>query len=133
MKKAGTKFTPGKVIEWLDCGNKDATVYTNQRVLEFIKHKEIISATSSISNSTIIEPCYIGDHVSISNSVVGPHVSIGNNTVVKDSIIKNTIIQTNSILEGQNLANSMVGNHTTLSKESESLSIGDFNEIKINQ
>ena len=130
MKKAGTKFTPGKVIEWLDCGDKDATVYTNQRVLEFIKNKNIISSTSKINNSTIIEPCYIGDNVNITNSVVGPHVSVGNNTVISDSIIKNTIIQTNSKLEGLNLTNSMVGNHTSLSKKSDSLSIGDFNEIK---
>src|SRR6478609_818944 len=37
MKNKGLQFTPGKVIEWLDCGNKDSTVYTNQRVLEFNK------------------------------------------------------------------------------------------------
>ncbi len=37
MKTQGAKFHKGEVIEWLDCGNKDATVYTNQRVLEFIK------------------------------------------------------------------------------------------------
>ena len=30
-------YLSGKVNEWLDCGNKDATVYTNQRVLEFNK------------------------------------------------------------------------------------------------
>ena len=39
MKAKGTKFMPGQVTEWLDCGNKNATVYTNQRVLEFDKGK----------------------------------------------------------------------------------------------
>ena len=39
MKKKGTKFVPGKVIEWLDCGNKDATVYTNRRVLEMHRNE----------------------------------------------------------------------------------------------
>ena len=34
MKNKGTKFSSGKVDEWLDCGDKDATVFTNQRVLE---------------------------------------------------------------------------------------------------
>ena len=42
MKQKGIAFTPGKVTEWLDCGNKDATVYTNQRVLEFDKGKKEI-------------------------------------------------------------------------------------------
>ena len=31
MTTKGMQFVPGKVDEWLDCGNKNATVYTNQR------------------------------------------------------------------------------------------------------
>ena len=37
MKNKGLVFKPGEVEEWLDCGNKDATVFTNQRVLEIKK------------------------------------------------------------------------------------------------
>ena len=36
MTKKGKQFIPGKVVEWLDCGNKNATVDTNQRYLEII-------------------------------------------------------------------------------------------------
>jgi hypothetical protein len=35
LTEAGNKFKPGKVDEWLDCGNKEVTVFTNQRVLEY--------------------------------------------------------------------------------------------------
>src|SRR3954471_1017937 len=60
MKNKGVKFAPGKVIEWLDCGNKDSTVYTNQRVLEFNKNdKDLVSKTHTNNNSVIIEPCFI--------------------------------------------------------------------------
>ena len=38
MKNKGTKFSSGKVDEWLDCGDKDATIFTNQRVLEHNKN-----------------------------------------------------------------------------------------------
>jgi glucose-1-phosphate thymidylyltransferase len=34
MKSKGLKFVPGKVNEWLDCGNKNATVSTHARWLE---------------------------------------------------------------------------------------------------
>ena len=34
MKNKGLKLVPGKVEEWLDCGNKDATAYTNGRMLD---------------------------------------------------------------------------------------------------
>src|SRR6185369_13934209 len=59
MKKKGTKFVPGKVIEWLDCGNKDATVYTNKRVLEMHKDEKMIASNVINENSVIIHPCFI--------------------------------------------------------------------------
>ena len=37
MKNKGTKFEPGEVSDWLDCGNKNATVITNNKYLEYIK------------------------------------------------------------------------------------------------
>ena len=69
MKNKGTKFVPGKLAEWLDCGNKNATVYTNQRYLEFIKDQTLTSSTAKVVNSTIIEPVYLGEEVEIENSV----------------------------------------------------------------
>lgn len=129
MKQKGTKFAPGKVIEWLDCGNYAATVYTNQRVLEFIKNETIIDASLQKENTVIIEPCYIGKNVQLTNSIIGPHVSIGNNTVIKNSIISNTIIQTNCLIRSSNLKNSMVGNHVKIKGKTQELSVGDYNEL----
>ena len=43
------KFVSGAVDEWLDCGNKDATVYTNQRVLELKKGSEQLIAANLVS------------------------------------------------------------------------------------
>lgn len=129
MKKKGTKFAPGKVNEWLDCGNYKATVYTNQRVLEFIKGENIVDSSLITENSIIIEPCFIGKNVEIKNSIIGPHVSVGENTVIKNSVISNSIIQTNSIIRSSNFKNSMVGNHTNIKGKVKEYSIGDYNEI----
>ena len=129
MKKKGTKFAPGKVNEWLDCGNYKATVYTNQRVLEFIKDEDIIDNTLKSENSVIIEPCFIGENVEIKNSIIGPHVSVGENTVIKNSIVSNSIIQTNTFIRSSNFKNSMVGNHVKIKGKVTEFSIGDYNEI----
>ena len=94
MKRKGLKFSTGKVDEWLDCGNKDATVYTNKRVLEHNKSKDMIDSSVQIINSEIIPPCFIGANSKIENCTIGPYVSIGEETSIKDSEIKNTIIQT---------------------------------------
>jgi glucose-1-phosphate thymidylyltransferase len=129
MKQKGVKFSPGKVDEWLDCGNKNATVYTNQRVLEFIKDQDIVADTATIENAVIIEPCYIGENAVIKNAVVGPHVSVGDNTRIENGVIKNSIIQTNTVLYGVSYTNSMIGNHTTITKQLNECSIGDYNEL----
>ncbi|GAB4137591.1 MAG: sugar phosphate nucleotidyltransferase [Bacteroidia bacterium] len=132
MKAKGTKFAPGKVTEWLDCGNKDATVYTNQRVLEFKKGEaELKSSTFKSVNSIIIEPCYIGENVVITDSVVGPHVSLGNNTVVENSVIKNSIVQEHATIRNTVVSNSMIGNHAALEGSAADLSVGDYNTIRI--
>ena len=104
MKSKGAKFKTGKVSAWMDCGNKNITVDTNKRVLDF-EGKNIIEGNFTNNNSVIIEPCFIGDNVTLTNSVVGPHVSIGNNTTIVNSVIDNSIIQNHAHIEKGNMTN----------------------------
>jgi glucose-1-phosphate thymidylyltransferase len=132
MKAKGTQFEPGQVTEWLDCGNKDATVYTNQRILEFKKGlPELKGQNISNQNSVIIEPCYIGNNVKLINAVVGPHVSLGDNCVVENTVIKNAIVRQNTSIISANIANSMLGSYTTITGKSLDLSVGDYNQITV--
>ena len=132
MKSKGLRFATDKVKEWLDCGNKDATVFTNQRILDLSKNEKLIDPTAVITNSTIIEPCYIGKNVTVEDSVVGPYVSIGNNTTVKRCLINNSIIQSMSNLRFAVLNNAMIGNHVDLSGRVIDASIGDYSTVKQN-
>ncbi len=131
MKNKGVRFAPGEVKEWLDCGNKNATVYTNQRVLEFLQadNESLIDPSVKTVNSVIIPPCYIGKNAVIENSVIGPHVSVGDNTTIADSRISNAIVQTNTSLTGVYLTNTMIGNHTTISNAAKEMSVGDYNQL----
>jgi glucose-1-phosphate thymidylyltransferase len=130
MKAKGIKFEPGKVTEWLDCGNKDATVYTNQRVLEFDKGKPFLRGKNiEINNSIVIEPCFIGDNVRLTNSIIGPHVSIGANCNVESSLIKNSIIQSSSKINNVNISNSMMGEGAEAKGKALDLSISDYTQI----
>jgi len=126
MKAKGTKFVPGKVTEWLDCGNKDATVYTNQRVLEFDYEKDLIQFDYENHNSLLIQPCYVAKNVKIVNSVVGPHVSLGEGTIVENSVIRNSIVQSNSKIISANIVNSMVGSHAEVRGKELDVSVGDY-------
>lgn len=124
MKNKNIKFYPGQVDEWLDCGNKNATVLTNRRVLA--NYGSVISDKAVIVDSVIIEPCVIQDGVAITNSVVGPYVSIGADTKIDKCIIENTIIQTNTVIENKMIANSMIGSNCIVEGKASDLSIGDY-------
>ena len=129
MKQKGIKFNIGEVTEWLDCGNKNATVYTNQRILEIHKETDLISKSAIIQDSIIIPPCFIGDNVKLKNSIIGPYASIGENTNIDNSIIKNSIVQTNTKITNAVIDNSMIGNHVEYMNYTKDVSIGDYTAI----
>jgi glucose-1-phosphate thymidylyltransferase len=129
MKNKGLVFKPGEVEEWLDCGNKDATVLTNQRILEIKQSEFNNSHVQGKNGCTIIEPCYIADDVSIENSSIGPHVSIGKGSVISGSKISNSIIQSNCKIQNTEFTNSMIGNHVTINGHGKELSIGDYSTL----
>jgi len=131
LTEKGTKFKPGKVSEWLDCGNKPVTVHTNQRVLEFDRERGVdnISYSAKIKDSVIIPPCYIGENVVISNSVIGPHVSIGSDSTVTNSLIVNSLIQSKTDINSSNLKNSMIGNECKIEGRARDLSVGDYSTV----
>jgi glucose-1-phosphate thymidylyltransferase len=132
LTEAGYKFKPGEVLEWLDCGNKEVTVHTNQRVLEydFEKNSRMVADSAQIIDSVIIPPCFIGEDVVIENSVVGPHVSIGKGTRILNAVITNSNIQQHSEITNAVLNDSMIGSHANYSGSARDLSLGDYSTIK---
>jgi glucose-1-phosphate thymidylyltransferase len=132
MKQKGTKFKPGQVTEWLDCGNKNATVYTNQRVLEFDKGKAHLRGKNvELTNTVVIEPCFIGDNVVLTNSVIGPHTSIGAGSKIINGIVKNSIIQTSAQINSAIVSNSIIGIGAEVKGNEADLSISDYSQIVV--
>ena len=131
LTEAGKKFKPGEVTEWLDCGNKEVTVFTNQRVLEYdyAKNVEMVHPSSKLINSIIIPPCFIGKDVILENSIVGPHVSLGHGSMVTNSIIHNSILQANAIIMDANLKDSMLGSNAKYKGLARDLSLSDYSII----
>ncbi len=129
LKRKGAKFVPGEVIEWLDCGNKAACIYTNERVLENAQGNEELQFSKEFKNTRVIEPCFIGEDVVLENVILGPHVSVGKGSVIKNSIVKNSIIQTETSINGVILDKAMLGNKVELSLKPRDYSLGDYTTV----
>jgi len=131
MQAKGYVFKPGKIDEWMDCGNKNVTVETNGRMLQFL-HKEgkhLVSETAKLENASIIPPCFIGENAVIKDSTVGPNVSVGAGTVIKNSSVSESLIQNFSTITNAQLKNAMIGNHAKFDGNFTAISIGDYSEL----
>ena len=135
MTKAGVKFIPGEVSEWMDCGNKKVTVETNRRVLDILEEEGRLHESSGIDpsativDSLVVPPCFIGPGVTIVRSVVGPHVSLGANTAVTNSTLQDCLIQDDTIIDNSVMDGAMVGAKASVIGTPLDVSIGDFCSI----
>ena len=132
MKVKGLKFVPGKVDEWMDCGNKNVTVETNTRLLGFLHSdgENLVDSSVVCENSTIIPPCFIGENVKLVNATVGPNVSLGNGCLVQNATIKNSLVQNQSTIKNAHLDNAMIGSFASFDGNFTSISIGDYSVLE---
>ena len=133
MMADGKVFKTGTVDEWMDCGNKDITIETNQRMLGFLKadgEEQLVADSAKLENSKIIEPCFIGENVVLKNTTIGPFVSVGNDSLIENSTVKNSLIQSHTSIKNANLDQAMIGNHVKYNGEFKAISIGDYSVLE---
>ncbi|MBD0831173.1 sugar nucleotidyltransferase [Aestuariibaculum sediminum] len=133
MMAEGKVFKTGTVDEWMDCGNKAITVETNGKMLQFLQDdnkEQMIASSVTLDNAEIIQPCYIGENVVLTDTIIGPNVSIGNDCVIDNSIIKNSLIQNHTSIKNANLDDAMIGNHVKYNGNFTSISIGDYSVLE---
>ncbi len=131
MMKKGIEFHTETVAEWLDCGNKEAILETNRRILELLGDEtSLISQQADVDDALIIEPCFIAPGAHITNSVIGPYVSVGAGTTIQNSVVRNTVVQNKSWIENTLAENSLLGNFTSVKGKFVELNLGDFNQFQ---
>jgi len=131
MMANGKRFVPGEVKAWMDCGNKEITVATNTKMLQFLfeEGETLVHPSAKLENATIVPPCYIGKDVVLTNATVGPGVSIGEGTHIKNATIKDSIIQQHTVVENTTLEQAMIGNHVRYNGTHTRVSLGDYTEL----
>ena len=130
MKRKGARFKAGSVDVWMDCGNKNAMVDTNTKVLGFLKgNKDLVSTKVKAENSVIIHPCFIGDDVTITNSIVGPNVSVEKGATITGSVVRNSILRGATRVQDCVMDNSMIGERAIVTGRALDISMSDDSTI----
>jgi glucose-1-phosphate thymidylyltransferase len=122
----GAKIRVVDVKGWYDAGKLDTLLETNRVMLE----RGHARMPKDVYNSTIVEPVYIEDNVTIRDSIVGPNVSIGTGTSVEGSTVSNSIIGSEAKIIRATLTDSLLGDAVIAQGIEGSVTLGDHAEIR---
>jgi glucose-1-phosphate thymidylyltransferase len=125
MIDKGAKIRVIDVEGWYDAGKIETMLETNLAMLD----RGHARRPKSAGDSTIIDPVYIEDNVTLRKSKVGPNVSIGAGTVVDGSEISNSIIGSNAKIMSSVLRNSLIGDEVAIEGLRGEVTIGDHSEV----
>jgi len=119
-----------KVIDvegWYDAGKIDTMLETNYTMLS----KGHSRRPDSLDGSTIVDPVYIEENVTLKKSIIGPNVSIGAGSVIEGSELSHTIVGTGARITNSKLTNSLVGDEAQLEGVNGEVTVGDHSEVRI--
>ena len=126
MIDKGAKIRVIDVEGWYDAGKIDTMLETNQAMLERGRARR----PNNTGDSTIIDPVYIEDNVTLKKSKIGPNVSIGAGSVIDGTEISHSIIGTNAKITKSVLKNSLVGDDTVIEGVKGEVTVGDHSEVR---
>lgn len=128
MIDTGAKIRVVDVAGWYDAGKLDTLLETNRAMLERGRARK--PATLG-DGARIVDPVYVEDGVTITNSTVGPNVSIGAGTVIEGSTLRDTIVGDQSAIRRSTLANSLIGDEVVVEGLRGETTIGDHSEVRV--
>jgi glucose-1-phosphate thymidylyltransferase len=126
MIDRGAKIRVVDVEGWYDAGKLDTLLETNRAMLD----KGHARKPALDASATIVEPVYVEDGVTITNSTVGPNVSILAGSSVEGSTLRDTIVGAGTTIVRSSVANSLIGDHVVLDGFTGELTAGDHSEIR---
>jgi glucose-1-phosphate thymidylyltransferase len=127
MIDKGAKIKVIDVEGWYDAGKIETMLETNQTMLEKGRARKPETAT----DSTIVDPVYIEDNVTLKGSTVGPNVSIGAGSVIENSQLSHSIVGTNARISRSTIINSLIGDDTVLEGITGEVTVGDHSEVRV--
>jgi glucose-1-phosphate thymidylyltransferase len=127
MIDKGAKIRVIDVEGWYDAGKIETMLETNYTMLS----KGHSRRPDSLDGSTIVDPVYIEDNVTLKKSIIGPNVSIGTGSVIEGSELSHTIVGTGARITNSKLTKSLVGDGAQLEGVNGEVTVGDHSEVRV--
>jgi glucose-1-phosphate thymidylyltransferase len=123
----GAKIEVRDVAGWFDAGKIETLLDTNRVVLE----RGGARRPADVAGTTIIDPVYVEDDVTLRNSTIGPNVSISRGTAIEGSEVSHSIIGSDAKITRSRLKDSLVGDGVVLDGLRGAVTVGDHSEVRV--
>jgi glucose-1-phosphate thymidylyltransferase len=127
MIDKGAKIQVVDVEGWYDAGEQGTLLQTNRTILERGAAKRPAKVPAGV---TIVDPVYIEDDVTLSDSTIGPNVSVGAGTTIEGSQLRDTVVGTGAKISQSRLSSSMIGDSAQVSGVKGQINVSDHSVVK---
>ncbi len=121
----GAKIRVAEVGGWFDCGKLETLLETNEVLLR----QGASRRRQEFPGTTIHDPVYIEDGVTIKDSEIGPNVSIEEGSTVRGSRLEHVILGSGSTVTDSRLRHSMLGSRVRVQGFDGTLTLGSDSEV----
>ncbi len=123
----GAKIRVIDVEGWYDAGKLDTLLDTNRVMLEKGRARRPDPAPEGV---TFVDPVYVEEGVTITNSVVGPNVSVSAGTTITGSTLRDSVIGRDAQIANSKLRDSLLGDSVVVTGMKGSMTVGDHSEVR---
>ncbi|MBV9880508.1 MAG: hypothetical protein JO180_08425 [Gemmatirosa sp.] len=124
----GAKIRVIDVAGWYDAGQLETLLDTNRVMLEKSRARR---PESLGEGARIVEPVYIEEGVTITDSTIGPNVSISAGTVIEGSEVRDSVVGAKARITRSRLRGSLIGDATTIDGLTGVVNLGDHAEVRV--
>lgn len=111
---------------WLDCGSRKLILEAQKQLLQ----KSFIHPRAQVEESILLEPCYIGEGVTLRRSVIGPYVVVEKYAQIQESIISHSLIRSEAQVKDAHLKDALIGMHSYYEGKKHEVDLGDYSGFR---
>ena len=128
MIEKGAKIKVIDVEGWYDAGEQGTLLETNRTMLDKGRARKPSTIPAGVN---VIEPVYVEDDVTLSDSSIGPNVSIQAGSTVSGSHLRDTIVGAGATITNSTLTRSMIGDSAVVDGVKGQVNVSDHSVVKV--
>ena len=131
LLEEGRRVLTKPTTYWLDAGNPENILATNQSLLNYGHASMEASERSYGEDFTVLPPVFLHETAEVYGSVIGPYATIGAGVTIRGSVVRNSILDAGAQVEDVVLDGALVGEKARVLGKGRGMFVGDDGSVEL--